>query len=71
MKPSTIYKIELSYEQILVIKVAFEKARLLPYEQEKAYGDIFVAGNDGFHKKLMDRLESYLDSLTGDNEPDE
>lgn len=71
MNPSAIYKIDLSYEQILVIKEAFAKARLLPDEQEKAYGDIFVAGNDGFHRKLMDGLEAYLDYLTGDDETEE
>lgn len=71
MKPSTVYKVELSYEQILVIKEAFEKARELPEEREKQYGDLLAAGNDGFHEMLMDNFEAYLDSLTGGDEPDE
>lgn len=71
MKPSTVYKVELSYEQILVIKEAFAKARELPEEREKQYGEMLAAGNDGFHEMLMDNFEEYLDSLTGDDEPDE
>lgn len=71
MKPSTVYNVVLTSEQILVIKEAFSKARELPEEREKQYGDLLAAGNDGFHEMLMDNFEAYLDSLTGDDEPDE
>lgn len=70
MKPSTVYKVELSYEQILVIKEAFDKAKRLPEEMEKQYGELLAAGNDGFHDMLMDNLEAYFDSLTGDDQVD-
>lgn len=70
MKPSTVYNIAITSEQILVIKEAFEKARQLPEEQEKSFGDMLVSGNDGFHEMLMDNFEAYLDSVTGDGKPE-